>query len=81
MSRVQLPEDTFHFVLALIVLLGGGFLIWGDKGDSLPYAAVGMVLGFYFTRAGSQAGAGIADTAAQHAAANTAALTEGSKQQ
>ena len=70
--------DMYHFVLSLVVLCGAGFLLYLDKGDSMPMVAIGAVLGFWFTRGGAVTGGILVDQTAQHAAQNTAAaLSEG----
>lgn len=42
--------DLYHFIISLVVLVGGGFMAYNGKADGLAPAAIGAVLVFWFQR-------------------------------
>lgn len=51
-------DDWARVVVALVVLLGGGFLLWhGRVTAEVVLTVVGVVVGFYFSTGSAAAGA------------------------
>lgn len=46
-------QNLYHFIISLVVLVGGGIMAYNGKADGLAPAAIGAVLVFWFQRSGT----------------------------
>jgi low affinity Fe/Cu permease len=44
------PQSLYRFIISIVILAGGGMLLFYDKASEIAIAAITAVITFWFTR-------------------------------